>query len=317
MEIDSPLPQGTSRETLQRATHYHVEGASPGMQALQAAIREVAQSDFSVLLLGEHGAGKKATAQHIHEISPRSDQPFRIVPCHALRCDVFGETTGLNGLGGRGTVYLDELADLDAACRICLLRFLAENDHNGRSRQAARLIFGSARNLEAEVRAGNLGEDLYYRVSSVCLHLPPLRQRREDIPRLMDHFLRKYGSDFHRPAPHLSAATYRLFEEYSWPGNLRELENTAKVLVALGDESAALACLEALRQQPDEGAGAAAISLKAVSRAASYEAEKELILKALARSRWNRRRAAEELQISYKALLYKLKRIECDEFKAS
>ena len=131
------------------------------------------------------------------------------------------------------------------------------------------------------MRAGNLREDLYYRVSGVCLRLPPLRQRREDIPILTDYFLRKYAQDFQRPVPTLSEETHRLFEEYSWPGNVRELENAAKAIVALGDETLAMGGLRAMLLRPHSGGNGSRISLKQAARAASREAEKEIILRAL------------------------------------
>ena len=180
-----------------------------------------------------------------------------------------------------------------------------------------RLICGSARDLEGELRRGRLREDLYYRVSGVCLRLPPLRQRKEDIPFLMGYFLRKYARDFRHTVPDLSAETLRLFLDYAWPGNLRELEDAARVLAALGDERMALGGLRALLRKPETGSDGAGVSLKAASRAASREAEKELILNTLTRTRWNRRRAAEQLQISYKALLYKLKQIGFEGYGAS
>jgi two-component system response regulator AtoC len=149
----------------------------------------------------------------------------------------------------------------------------------------------------------------------VCLRLPPLRQRREDIPCLMSFFLSKYAKEFQRPAPGLSAQTQVLFQEYAWPGNVRELEGAAKAIVALGDETLAMSGLRSLLQRA--GGNGERVSLKQVARAASREAERELILKALARTRWNRRRAAQELQISYKALLYKLKQIGCGQYEVS
>jgi transcriptional regulator with PAS, ATPase and Fis domain len=126
---------------------------------------------------------------------------------------------------------------------------------------------------------------------------------------LTNHFLQKYGQDFHRSVPDLSTETLQLFQDYAWPGNLRELEDAAKALVALGDESIAMGGLRSLLRRSDANGNGARISLKQAARAASREAEKELILKVLTRTRWNRRRAAQELQISYKALLYKLKQI--------
>ena len=162
------------------------------------------------------------------------------------------------------------------------------------------------------MKAGRLREDLYYRVSGVCLRIPPLRQRKEDIPRLVDFFLEKYSREFHSALPALSEPTRVLFQDYAWPGNIRELEDAAKALVALGDESVAMGGLRSMLQKVDRGSER--VSLKQAARAASREAERELILRVLTRTRWNRRRAAQELQISYKALLYKLKQIGCEEY---
>ena len=167
------------------------------------------------------------------------------------------------------------------------------------------------------MKSGRFREDLYYRVSGVCLRLPPLRQRKEDIPYLVSFFLTKYARDFQRPVPQLSGATQRLFQDYAWPGNIRELADAARAIVALGDESLAMGGLRSLLTKSEGGGNGESISLKQASRAASREAEKELILKALTRTRWNRRRAAQELQISYKALLYKLKQIGHRDFGAS
>jgi two-component system response regulator AtoC len=225
---------------------------------------------------------------------------------------------GRADMPGAGTVFLEEVAELSAEGQAGLLQALTQGNANGgRPQGMARLICGSARDLEAEVRAGSLREDLYYRISGVCLRLPPLRQRREDIPVLMEHFLRKYGHDFQRTVPVLSEETQRLFQDYSWPGNVRELENAAKAIVALGDETVAMGGLRAMLLRPDLGNNGSRVSLKQAARAASREAEKQIILRVLTRTRWNRRRAAEELQISYKALLYKLKQMGCSEYGAS
>jgi two-component system response regulator AtoC len=180
-----------------------------------------------------------------------------------------------------------------------------------------RVIGGSSRDLEGDVRSGMFREDLYYRLSGVCLRVPPLRQRKEDIPELMSFFLARYAEVFHRAAPSLSDSTRQLFLEYSWPGNLRELEAAARAIVAVGDESVAMGGLRSTLVRTDNGSNGSRVSLKEVARAASREAEKELILKALTRTRWNRRRAAQELQISYKALLYKLKQIGFGEYEVS
>ncbi len=299
-----------------------VEGVSASMRPVEAVIRELAQRDVPVLVLAEPGAGKHATAQRIHQMSQRSAQPFRWFQCLGLTpedLEALREQEQKDGEPATaGTIYLEELADLSAECQERLLEALPQSEGNGADgHERARLICGSARDLEVEVKRGRLREDIYYRISGVCLRLPPLRQRKEDIPFLIGHFLRKYARDFRHPVPDLSAETLRLFLDYAWPGNLRELEDAARVLVALGDEQAALGGLRSLLRKPDAGSNGAGISLKAASKAASREAEKELILNTLTRTRWNRRRAAEELQISYKALLYKLKQIGFEGFGAS
>ena len=186
---------------------------------------------------------------------------------------------------------------------------LSKPGANGSAQPEMRMMCGSSRDLEADVRAGSFQEDLYYRLSGVCLRIPPLRQRKEDVPHLMAFFLGRYAEAFRRPAPVLSAPTEQLFRDHSWPGNLRELEAAARAIVAVGDESVAMGGLRSLLLRADNRMTGDKVSLKEASRAASREAEKELILKALTRTRWNRRRAAKELQISYKALLYKLKQI--------
>lgn len=292
-----------------------LESVSPCMRPVEAVIRQLAQSDVQVLLLAEKGAGKSATAQRIHALSRRSAQPLRQIRCEMATPDQFEQLDNKADPGaGGGTIFLDELAELSAGCQARLREVLLQDS----SREgAARFICGSARDLEVEVKAGRLREDLYYRMSGVCLRLPPLRQRKEDIPRLVEHFLDRYAAEYHRPVPHVGSETLRLFQDYSWPGNLHELEAAARVLVALGDEQLAMGGLRALllhKPAPVSGNG---LSLKAASRAASHEAEKELILTVLTRTRWNRRRAAQELQISYKALLYKLKQIGCEGYGAS
>lgn len=303
-----------------------VEGLSPGMRAVGAVIRELAQSEVPVLLLAEKGAGKNATARWIHAMSGRGEQPFRGLVCSTLKVEDLG-APGENGWFKEGTIFLDEIADLspEGQARIMELlprteNVLGENrgeNHGSSATGPARLICGSERDLELEVKAARLREDLYYRISGVCLRLPPLRQRREDIPLLVEHFLGKYARDFRRPVPRLSAEAQRLFREYSWPGNVRELENAARALVALGDEDVAMGGLRALLSKPDAGGNGTQVSLKQVARAASRVAERELILRVLTRTRWNRRRAAQELQISYKALLYKMKQIGCSEYGSS
>jgi two-component system, NtrC family, response regulator AtoC len=295
-----------------------VAGLGQSMKALEVVIRELARSEVPVLLLAERGAGKGAIAERIHGMSAHREEPFRVVPCADVADEMLREGDRAAELFGSGTVYLEELADLDSAHQEALLTLLPAVEGNGHGdRTRARLICGSARDLEAEVKAERFREDTYYRISGVCLRLPPLRQRREDIPPLVNFFLAKYARDFRRPVPQLSPATQHLFQDYAWPGNIRELEDAAKAIVALGDESVAMGGLRSLLMKSERGGNGERISLKQASRAASREAEKELILKVLNRTRWNRRRAAQELQISYKALLYKLKQIGYQDYGAS
>lgn len=316
MSKDFPENVGSNGNTRGAGTadHAFVESLGPSMRALEVVIRELARSEVPVLLLAEPGAGKQSTAERIHGMSAHREEPFQVIACAEIEPRMLVSNEGL--LAAAGTVYLEEVAELSPACQAELLQWLAEPGDNGHAPQA-RLICGSGRELEAEVKASRFREDLYYRVSAVCLRLPPLRQRKEDIPYLVNFFLSKYAGDFRRPVPQLSAQTQRLFQDYAWPGNIRELADAAKAIVALGDESVAMGGLRALLMRSDNGGNGERISLKQASRAASREAEKELILRVLHRTRWNRRRAAQELQISYKALLYKLKQIGYQGYGAS
>jgi two-component system response regulator AtoC len=280
-----------------------VQGVSPSVTALEEIIRELASSDVLVLLMAEAGAGKKATAERIHLLSARRWDPFRVVACGQLRPETLDQQADV--LFNPGTVFMQEIGNLDAACQQKLFEILPIGRYSAMS---ARLICGTAQDLEAEVRSGRFREDLYYRISGVSLRLPPLRQRKDDIGELLAFFLSKYAASFQCPVPQLSAETQQLFLDYTWPGNLRELEDVARAIVVLGDEALAMGGLKSLLLKPDH-ATLEKVSLKEVAKAASREAEKELILKVLNRMRWNRRRAARELQISYKALLYKLKQI--------
>jgi two-component system response regulator AtoC len=293
-----------------------VEGASATTRPAEAVIRELAQSDVPVLLLAERGAGKHATARRIHDLSRRNAQPFRRLLCSTLKPEDLEKASGEDHQSV-GTIFLEELGDLNADCQSSLHRLLSQRAGNHADSAQARFICGSALDLELEVKARRLREDLYYRISGVCLRLPPLRQRKEDIPILIEEFLAQYAQEFRRPIPALSKETRRLFQDYSWPGNLHELGAAARILVALGDEHLAMGGLRALLQKAPSPRNGRTISLKAASKAASHEAEKELILRVLTRTRWNRRRAAEELQISYKALLYKLKQIGYEGYGAS
>jgi two-component system, NtrC family, response regulator AtoC len=287
------------------------EAISPSMRAVVAMIRELAHSFVPVLLIGEHGTGKRSIARRLHQNSGEADGNFCAKICRGLNPEELGLFVGT------GTLYLADIGDLNAGCQGKFFDLLSRQGSNGSSRRELRVICGTSRDMEAEVRAGTFREDLYYRLSGVCLRIPPLRQRKEDVSHLMRFFLERYSTAYRRPIPRLSAPTEKLFLEYSWPGNLAELEAVARAMVAVGDESVAMGGLRSMFMRTDGNGHGEKMSLKEASRAASREAEREIILKALTRTRWNRRRAAQELQISYKALLYKLKQIGYGEYGAS
>lgn len=290
-----------------------LEAVSPSMRAVEAVIRELGHSSVPVLLIGERGTGKQTIAQRIHQNSGRPRDQFHVMSCHGLDFEALRLGASHNG----ATLYLDEICDLSPDSQKKLLELLSRPGVTGSALSEMRIMCGSSRDLEADVRTGNFQEDLYYRLSGVCLRIPPLRQRKEDVPQLMAFFLTRYADAFRRPVPVLSAPTEQLFRDHSWPGNLRELEAAARAIVAVGDESVAMGGLRSLLMRPDNRLNGEKVSLKEASRAASREAEKELILRALTRTRWNRRRAAQDLQISYKALLYKLKQIGYGEYRAT
>ncbi len=288
-----------------------LESVSVGMRTVEAVIRELSQNDVPVLVVAEHGSGKAAAAARIHVLSARAAEPFR-----AYQSSEASEETLAAADGQGGTVYLQEVGDLTAAAQRELVRQIGlhGNGSGEDQRRVPRYICGTSRELEPEVKAGKFREDLYYGISGVCLRMPPLRQRKEDIPVLRDWFLAAAARDFCRAVPVLSPVTQSFFVEYNWPGNIRELKDAARAIVALGDETLAMGGLRSLLRRVDRGGNGEKISLKDAARAASREAEREIILQVLTRTRWNRRRAAQELQISYKALLYKLKQIGYEQY---
>lgn len=319
---------GTIKETSAngRDGQYFLGGTSPAIREIERIIAEIAPTDISVLLVGESGAGKEVVAQRVHRLSPRRDEPFVKLVCPTLFLEALdlgprnGDRGGVvQGMSSAGTIFLDEVGDLDPACQSRLLHLLPDDSVNPDGALVrARVISSSVRELEDSVRSGRLREVLYYRLNGVCLRLPPLRQRKEDIPSLVDFFLTKHSNLFGRHKPVLSPAALGRLVDYAWPGNIRQLENIVKKFVALDDERLALADLDTIDAARKAQNGLPEkFSLKEASRAASQQAERQLILKTLERTRWNRKRAAKELQISYKALLYKLKRIGMEDSEES
>ena len=296
-----------------------VGGMCAAMQTLENVVAEIAPTNIPVLLVGESGTGKEMFARRIHRLSGNADEPLVKIACASMNLLNFASELGLDkacvaeeGVKTRTkTVFFDEISELDASCQRSLLYALPDGETRPRRGSlAARVISTTNRNLDDEMKAGRFRSELYYRVNGVCLRLPPLRDRKEDIPLLVEFFLTKYTAEFGRPRPSLSPRALRMLLDYSWPGNIRELENAVRKTVALGAENLAMPELVAERVEVRaEAVEARSYSLKGAARAASREAEREMILEALARTRWNRKRAAQELQISYKSLLYKLKQI--------
>jgi len=309
MDIDGTEVLATAGAPQNGSARIWIESVSAGMRTVEAMIRELSQNDVPVLVVAEHGSGKAAVAARIHSLSRRAAEPSHLYQGLEASEEILAARDGQSG-----TVYLQEVGDLTAAAQNELVRQIGLS--GAEQRRVPRYICGTSRELEPEVKAGKFREDLYYGISGVCLRLPPLRQRKEDIPILRDWFLSTAARDFCRAVPVLSPETQNFFLEYNWPGNIRELKDAARAIVGLGDETLAMGGLRSLLRRVDRSGNGEKISLKDAARAASREAEREIILQVLTRTRWNRRRAAQELQISYKALLYKLKQIGYQEYEA-
>ena len=359
------------REQLQtQSKHKMLFGNSERMAEVRELIDRVADTDVTVLIRGESGTGKELVARAIYASSLRRDKPFVKVNCAALptellESELFGfergaftgaiqQKPGKFEFANHGTMFLDEIGDMSFPLQAKLLQVLQDGEFSrlGGKHDVhvdVRVIAATNRNLEQAVSNGQFSEDLFFRLNVVSLCLPPLRERREEIPILTEYFLKKYSVQYNKPYSDISDETTTLFMEYDWPGNIRELENQIKRAVILGTEAPirkeinhgiAMAA-HRLQQQtaashqaggngnsapapvavapspspppnrPAAIANAAAdagnYSLKDIARTAAREAERELILKMLQQTRWNRKETAEILGISYKALLYKIK----------
>jgi two-component system, NtrC family, response regulator AtoC len=289
------------------------------MQSLNIMVDEIAKTDIAVLLIGESGTGKEVYARLIHRVSNLSSMPMKKVNCAATDAgrllaqirESLGAVGG-NGYGEPQTLFLDGVDELDLSCQRVLLSLLSDSEQKcGSGEAAVRFISSSPSDLEKDIEAGRFRRELYFRINGVVLRLPPLRERKEDIPDLLEYLLAKHAGELKKPVPVMDGHALELLTSYNWPGNIRELENVARKIVALGDPTLALgdlragpATLPSLSETPPRFS-----PLKVAARAASRRTEKELILQALERTRWNRKRAARELQISYKSLLYKIKQI--------
>ena len=313
---------------------------SAKMQPIRELIGKVAATNTTVLLRGESGVGKEVIARALHAASPRVNKQFLKVNCAALpsellESELFGHEKGAFTGAYRqkpgkfeaadgGTLLLDEIGEMPLRLQAKLLHVLQDGEFSRVGGEKiigtdVRLIAATNRDLETALRAHQFREDLYYRLNVIEIRIPPLRERREEIPLLVEHFKRKFNAQFSRSVD-IPQDTVRAFMEYHWPGNLRELENNIKRIIVLGSARTVhqeiVANLGRGTTRPSVPTAAATainpdvpVSLKDIARQAARDAERVAIKEVLDRVHWNRAKAARLLQISYKALLYKI--VQC------
>jgi DNA-binding NtrC family response regulator len=294
-----------------------VYGLGAELQSLNVLAAEIAATDIPVLLTGESGTGKDVYARLIHRLSGGDETSFVRISCGVMDPgEMLSEIRGAFQAAAEDvencpkTVFLDGIHELDAVCQRVLLSLLPEGgERKSVARNFPRIISATPCNLEKEVEAGRFRLELYFRINGVILRLPALRERKEDIPYLLECFIMKHGIESGKVAPEISREGRKLLFSYDWPGNIRELENVARRIVAIGDAELALADVRVAQSQPVMASDATVPSLKVAAKAAVRRTERELILKALEQTHWNRKRAASHLHISYKSLLGKLKQI--------
>ncbi|MEK6606400.1 MAG: sigma-54 dependent transcriptional regulator [Myxococcota bacterium] len=302
---------------------------SARMEEVLRAVRKIAEYKTTVLVTGESGTGKELVARALHDLGPRAARAFVAVNCGAippalLESELFGHVKGAFTDASRdkkglfeeaeaGTLFLDEIGELPLALQVKLLRALQEEKIRrvGDTREIdidARVVAATARDLGDEVREGRFREDLYYRLNVVHIAIPPLRDRREEIPPLIEHFLARHNQRLGTKIEGVAPDAMRLLMEYPWPGNVRELENTIEHAIVLAER----ARIEGenlparVRESHDRvrvALSGSDLSIKRTTRAL----EEELIRRALRKTGGNRTAAARHLEISYRALLYKMK----------
>jgi len=301
---------------------------SPKIAQIKEIARQVAATDVPILILGESGVGKEVLARFIHMHAGRADKPFIKVNCAALPNDLLeselfgyerGAFTGAMGdkpgkfeLADKGTILLDEIGEMSSHLQAKLLHVLQDGEYTrlgGRraTRVDARVLASTNRKLNEAVSKGQFREDLYYRLNVVTVEIPPLRERPHDIPMLCNHFVQKYADRYESSVKELPAELMDAFIRYEWPGNVRELENVVRRFLILPDLAATLNVLSPARVDTSVIAREKA-PLKKISNEAAEQVEREIILRTLSQTNWNRKRAAQELGICYKALLNKLKK---------
>jgi transcriptional regulator with PAS, ATPase and Fis domain len=306
-------------------------GRTKAMQMTRQKIDKVAYSGVPILIQGENGTGKGLLASFIHLLSPQPNSPFVKVNCAAipgtlLESELFGYEKGAftgahSAKPGRveladgGTLFLDGIDEMDTPVQAKLLQLLQDGQFfriGGQEDRHVelRVICATNHRLEQEIANGRFRQDLFYRINVVSIELPPLRARAEDIPELVAYFLQIHRARHNMEAKPLSAPALQMLSKHSWPGNIRELENLIERYVILGSEDAISGEIlnwehaHAPREIPTEGQ----IHLKEVTRQAVDELERKIILSVLEANRWNRKRTASALKISYRALLYKIRR---------
>jgi len=300
----------------------------PRMRAIRGIIDSIADTDTTVLIRGESGVGKDLIARAVHAASTRRQGPFIKVNCAAipqglLESELFGHERGaFTGAhrrkpgqfeyANKGTIYLDEIAELPLALQAKLLHVLQDFRFSRLGGHAmiavdARVIAATNRDLEVAMRQGEFREDLYYRLNVVEIRVPPLRERREEIPTLAAWFLAKFNAQYGRQKQ-LPAETLARLRDYSWSGNVRELENAIRRLVVLSDgEQAVEALVDRRRPTPTDALRPLVTeSLREIARRGAREAERKALAEVLERVHWNRAEASRILKVSYKTLLNKI-----------
>ncbi len=305
-------------------------GPSEAMKQVRQRVDRAAALNVPILVLGESGTGKEVLARYIHNRSPWRLGPFIKVNCPAipgtlLESELFGfqkgAFTGAHAtkpgrmeMANGGTLFLDEIAELDASLQAKLLHVLQDGiftrigDHEEKQLDA-RIICATNRNLEHEIKNGGFRADLLYRINVIDVTLPPLRDRRDDIPYLAEYLRQQFNIRFKKEAGPISRDVIQSLAHRDWPGNVRELENCIARYVILGTEEVFQA--ERVEKRPFhftyEATEDGKIPLKRISQQVSRRIEHDVILKVLQANQWNRRKTAETLKISYRALLYKVR----------
>ena len=281
----------------------HMKHTAPVPEQLQLGIAQIAESDCPVLIAGEHGVGKRTIARQIHALSRRSRGAYT-----EMESAEATEAALSALLHARGTLYLSEIGELSHNLQEWLVNACQRLDWS----QSSRLVCGTSRELLDEMRDGRMREDFFYLISSVTLRIAPMRYRRAEIHAIADDFLAHYSKQFDRPKVVLGDEISGFLLEHTWPDNLAELETAMKTVAAIDDPSISLAALKATAAATKLNANRRTRPLKQAARVASTQIERRMISEVMAATGGNRKRAADELGISYKALLYKLKQAGID-----